>query len=227
MGCSKLREWVGTVTGKGDRWGRDRLGRSAPAFMAASTTALPPPTCTARREAGQLCRRLLFCCEAGQLLAVVLRPVPGGESAGCVCLQCLVLRAFLFACLVHSAFAMPTAHLILPRSIHFALPLFIPCAPGSVSKPTCLQAARLSRRQQQRGSAVAARAPCCVHHTVTGAARLPVGSRNMGTAFEQPMRRCPLRRKKGRPGTAFGQRPSSPHLHFVSQRLHVSSLAPC
>ena len=41
LGCSKLREWVGTVTGKGDRWGRDRLGRSAPAFLAASTTALP------------------------------------------------------------------------------------------------------------------------------------------------------------------------------------------
>ena len=47
MGFVKLREWVGTVTGKGDRWGRDSVGRSAPAFMAASTTALPPLTCTA------------------------------------------------------------------------------------------------------------------------------------------------------------------------------------
>ena len=42
--CTKLREWVGTVTGKGDRWGRDTLGRSEPAFLAASTIALPPPT---------------------------------------------------------------------------------------------------------------------------------------------------------------------------------------
>ena len=41
MGLYKLREWVGTVTGKGDRWGRNREGRSAPAFLAASTTALP------------------------------------------------------------------------------------------------------------------------------------------------------------------------------------------
>ena len=53
MGLYKLRKWVGTVTGKGARWGRDRLGRSAPAFLAASTTALPPSTCTARREAGR------------------------------------------------------------------------------------------------------------------------------------------------------------------------------
>jgi len=32
LGFYKLREWVGTVTGKGDRWGRDSVGRSAPAF---------------------------------------------------------------------------------------------------------------------------------------------------------------------------------------------------
>ena len=109
--------------------------------------------------------------------------------------------------------AMPTALLNVLAPVHFALlcPLSIPCAPGSSSQdPTCLQAARLSRRQQQRGSAVVARAPCCVHHTVTGAARLPVGSRTIGTAFGQPMRRCPLRRKTkkrggGRPRTACGQ----------------------
>ena len=36
----------------------------------------------ARREAGQHRLRLLFCCEAGQLLAVVSsRPVPAGSSA--------------------------------------------------------------------------------------------------------------------------------------------------
>ena len=95
MGFSKLREWVGTVTGKGDRWGRDRLGRSEPAFLSASTIALPPSTCTARREAGQLCWQLLLCCEAGQLLAVVLEACAGQTicrlcppavacSAGCV-----------------------------------------------------------------------------------------------------------------------------------------------
>ena len=123
MGCSKLREWVGTVTGKGDRWGRDSVGRSAPAFLAASTTALPPPTYTARREAGRHRLRLLFCCEAGQLLAVCLRPVPGGEYAGCGCLQCFVLRA---VCLL--AFAIPTAlHNVLApvQFSSFCLPLFI------------------------------------------------------------------------------------------------------
>ena len=50
MGFAKLREWVGTVTGKGVRWGRDSVGRSAPAFMAASTPALPPLTCMASRR---------------------------------------------------------------------------------------------------------------------------------------------------------------------------------
>ena len=40
MGFYKLREWVGTVTGKGDRWGRDSVGRSAPAFLAARKAVL-------------------------------------------------------------------------------------------------------------------------------------------------------------------------------------------
>ena len=80
MGVYKLREWVGTVTGKGVRWGRDRVGRSEPALLRASTTALPPPTCMARgrTSSGSGC----FCCKAGQLWPFVLRPVPGGESAG-------------------------------------------------------------------------------------------------------------------------------------------------
>ena len=94
------------MTGKGDRWGRDRLGRSEPAFPNASTTSLPPLTCTVRQEAGRRHRQLLFRCEAGHLWPFVLRPVPGGESAGCVCLQCLVLQA-LFAC--SPLPAMPTA----------------------------------------------------------------------------------------------------------------------
>ena len=94
MGWYKLREWVGTVTGKGDRWGRDSVGRSAPAFMAASTTALPPLTCTARREASRhRLRLLLFAARPAICWLFILRPVPGGESAGCVCLQCLVQQA--------------------------------------------------------------------------------------------------------------------------------------
>ena len=103
------------MTGTGDRWGRDSVGRSAPAFMAASTTVLPPLTCTARGR--RHLRQLLFRCEAGQLVAAVcLRPVPCGESAGCVCLQCLFSR--LFVCLPAILPAIPTALLnICP--VHF------------------------------------------------------------------------------------------------------------
>ena len=112
MGFAKLREWVGTMTGKGVRWGRDRIGRSAPAFMAASTPALPH--LPARRKADIICGSCCFCCENGQLWGVCsLRPVPGGESAGCVCLQCLFCR--LCACLPAANFAChahcPSQHL--------------------------------------------------------------------------------------------------------------------
>ena len=60
MGFYKLREWVGTVTGKGDRWGRDRLGRSAPAFLAASTAALPPSTYLHGERQANILWQLLF-----------------------------------------------------------------------------------------------------------------------------------------------------------------------
>ena len=140
MGFSKLREWVGTVTGKGDRWGRDSVGRSAPAFMAASTTALPPLTCTAIGRL-QHRRQLLFCCEAGQLWPLVLRPVPDGASAGCVRLQYL----FCGLCACHLCLPCPLPFsTVCPRSVCFTLlapiqftmllfacHLFIPCAPGS------------------------------------------------------------------------------------------------
>ena len=126
----------------------------------------------------------------------VLRPVPDGESAGCVCLQRFCSAGCVLPALP-SLPAMPTALLkfALPPSIHCALPLFIHVRQdrhvraSSLFQPTCLQAARLPRRQQQRGSAVAARAPCSVQCTVAGAARLPLGSRLMETAFGQPMRR--------------------------------------
>ena len=67
---SKLREWVGTVTGKGDRWGRDRVGRSEPTFLSASTIALPHQPALHGMRPANLISWLLLCCEAGQLLAV-------------------------------------------------------------------------------------------------------------------------------------------------------------
>ena len=126
----------------------------------ASTTALPPPTCTARQEAGQL-----------HLLAVVTtRPVPVGSSAGCfaarpvpagssaavyfkACAGQFICR--LFACLL--TFAMPCLRptSILPHSVlHSPAPCSLPCAPGS---PCKLQG--LPCWQLQHGPAVAARAP--------------------------------------------------------------------
>ena len=164
MAFYKLREWVGTVTGKGDRWGRDRLGRSAPAFLSANTTALPPSTYLHGERQADVGLQLLFRCEAGHLWPFVLRPVPDGESAGCVLPAEPSLPAIptAFNSLPPFKFALPFILLCLPCSI--------PCAPGSSCRYKCLQATRLSRRQQQRGSAVAARAPYCVQYTVAGAA---------------------------------------------------------
>ena len=129
----KLREWVGTVTGKGDRWGRDSVGRSAPAFMAASTTVLPPRTCMAR---GQL----------RQLAAVVLlhhRPTVGrlflqglcrAESPPAVS-ACSALFSRLFVCLSNFAchahcpsqqFLPPFICFSLLAPVHFASLCFAP-----------------------------------------------------------------------------------------------------
>ena len=192
MGFDKLREWVGTMTGKGDRWGRDSVGRSAPAFMAASTTVLPPLTCTVR---GRRHLRLCFCSEAGHLWPFVLRPEPGGESAGCGCLQlpcsagCVCLRCCSAGFLLPATLCLPCPlpfSTVAPVQFALCLPVhfkfcFIfasfapvhPCAPGSSvrasglfsDRASSLQAARLSRWQLQHGPAVAARAP--VHFLLT------------------------------------------------------------
>ena len=135
--------------------------------MRASTTALPPLTCTARGRRHPAA--VVFCCKAGHLWPCVLRPVPGGESAGCVRLQCLFSRLLfclpaIFACHAHC----PHQHLApiqvcLPPSISvcfcFVCPCSMPCAPGSpFVRASSLPAARLSRWQLQHGPAVAARA---------------------------------------------------------------------
>jgi len=63
--------------------------------------------------------QLLFCCKAGHLLVVISsRPVPGGESAGCVRLQWLCSAGCVPARLCH---AMHTALLnsLPPFSVAF------------------------------------------------------------------------------------------------------------
>ena len=112
--------------------------------MAASTSALPPHL-PARREADVIWQ-LLFAAKPANCGPCVLRPEPGGESAGCVacralfsrlCLPAVLFCRLLFAC--HSLPAMPTAllnilppfSLLCPVHCAFACHLFIPCAPGS------------------------------------------------------------------------------------------------
>ena len=75
--------------------------------------------------------QLLFRCKAGHLWPFVLRPVPGGESAGCVRLQLLVLQAvFCLQCLVQQAVCLFTLCLPCPlpssvlAPVQFALPPF-------------------------------------------------------------------------------------------------------
>ena len=202
--------------------------------MSASTIVLPPPTCTARRKAGQRRLRLLFCCEAGQLLAVVSsRPVPAGSSAAVLQGLCrsdcppavfacsgLVLQA-MCAC---SPFAMPCPLPLFtsPRSFCFARTCSFQCAPGS-SQATVCKLQELSRWQLQRGSAVAARPPCCIHPPST----VPFApARRQHLSSQCAVVRC-AHLKGGGLGLHVSSQPSSPHLHFASQRLHVSSLAPC
>ena len=130
MGFYKLRDWVGTVTGKGVRWGR-AVGRSAPAFMAASTTALPHlPALYGKRQAnfvGSCC----FAARPANCGPFVCCEACAGRRIRWLCLPAVPCSAG-FVCLL--AFAMPWPlpfSCSCPRSVHFALPLFIPCAPGS------------------------------------------------------------------------------------------------
>ena len=118
------------MTGKGDRWGRDRLGRSAPAFLSANISALPPPPCTARREAGRRwSAAVVFAAPPANWWPsfVSSRPEPDGESAGCVCLQCLF--SGLCACHLCLPCPLPSSFapfsLLCPRSSFISL---VPCS---------------------------------------------------------------------------------------------------
>ena len=170
MGFVKLREWVGTVTGKGVSWGRDRLGRSEPGFLNANIIALPH--LPARREVSHRHQQLLFRCEAGHLWPFV-RGLSRAENPLAVS-ACSGLFCGLFVCLPAILPAMPTAYLIIcPRSsllcpvhfilLHFAFPCSSMCARIVVLGPAVCKLRELSRWQLQHGPAVAAHAP--VHLT--------------------------------------------------------------
>ena len=126
MGFYKLREWVGTVTGKGDRWEGDReVGLSPPLECQHHRTPSTNLHCTTGgRPTSSAADVLLRGRPTSSSAAVVSsRPVPVGSSAGCVCLQrpssagCVCLLAFAMPCLLPSSFA-PWFNIALP-------PLFI------------------------------------------------------------------------------------------------------
>ena len=107
------------MTGKGDRWGGDRLGRSEPAFLSASTIALPPSTCTARREAGQHHLRLFAARPANVCWLLCCFEACAGQIVCRLCPPAVALFSRLCAC---SPLPCPLPISSCPRSVCFALP---------------------------------------------------------------------------------------------------------
>ena len=100
------------MTGKGERWGRDRLGRSAPAFLSANTFALPPTYLHGESRPTSSSGSGCFCCKAGQLVAVVCCEACAGRRIRWLCLPAVPCSAgFLFAC----------SHLCLPCPLPFSV----------------------------------------------------------------------------------------------------------
>ena len=107
--------------------GGRQVGRSEPAFRVASTTALPPPTCTARQEAGQ--RRLLAVLLLRGLYRLDRRQLFFKACAGRIVRRLCLPAAALFSrlCLpVHLCHpCLLPSTLRLPHSVLISPPLFI------------------------------------------------------------------------------------------------------
>ena len=156
MGFYKLREWVWTETGKGDRWEGDvSVGPSPPPEWPAPPHSLHQPALHGKRPANFICW-LLFCCEActGRIVcSCSSRPVQVGSSAGRVCLQrpcsagfvCLSTLA-IHTCCPHQR-SCPRSVLISPPPVHYHV------------RQDRRELQGLSCWQLQHGPAVAARAP--------------------------------------------------------------------
>ena len=132
--------------------GGRRLGRSEPAFrVPAPPYSLHQPAMHDRRPANFICGRC-FAARPANCWLFVLRPVPGGESAGCVACSGLVQQAVLAFHLCHF---MPTALIVCPVLFNFALPP----VHYHVRQDRRRKLYGLSCWQLQHGPAVAARAP--------------------------------------------------------------------
>ena len=196
-----------TETGKGNRWEGDRQGRSEPAFQ------VPAPRYSLHQLAlhGERPANICGCCFAA-------RPVSAGSSAAVLQGLCRSDRPpAVFACsglaqqavcACHLCHAIPTAPVHQPRSV-----LICPHSPvhfhvrRDPRKATVCKLQELSRWQLQRGSAVAARAPCyTTTHQSLCCRDCPVGShaRRLHLRSSCAVVRC-NHVKRGRPRTACEQ----------------------
>ena len=196
----------------------------------ASTTALPPPTCTARREAGQ-----------HLLAAVLLRGLYRPDRLRLFCFKacagrivrrlCLPAAALFSRLCLPATFAMPCplpSSTFLPHSMLLCPTCSCPCAPGSSQKQQFA-----SCKNCPVGSYNAGLQWWPVHRVASIRSSLccrdcPVGSRARRLHLRSP---CAIvhctHLKGGGLGLRVSSRPSSPHLRFMSQGLHASSLVPC
>ena len=104
--------------------GGRQVGRSEPAFRVASTTALPPPTCTARRVAGQRRLRLLFAARPANCWLLFLRGLCRSDRPPAVFACSGPVLPALFACSPLPCHAHCPDHQFAPVQFCFA-PLFI------------------------------------------------------------------------------------------------------
>ena len=143
------------MTGKGVRWGRT-VGRSAPAFMVAGTTALLH--LPAWREADYDICSCRSCCEAGQLVAVVCCEACAGRRIRWLCPPAVACSAGSVFCLLPLCLPCPLpfssvcphSSLLCPRPFHFCFvcPCSIPCAPGSSVRASSLLGPAVCQGQQ-------------------------------------------------------------------------------
>ena len=166
------------MTGKGDRWGRDRIGRPAPAFLRVPAP-LYSPHLPARREAGRrTSAAVVVCCKTGQLWAVCVEAC-AGRRVHRLCPPAVACSAGCFVCLPYFACHAHCPHQVL-APIHFALPPSIslcfslfpyscPCAPGSpFSRAGGLLSVRASSLQAARTVPLAAATRACSGGPCTG-----------------------------------------------------------
>ena len=180
----------------------------------ASTTALPPPTCTARQEAGQLHR-----------LAVLLRGLYRPDRLLFVFACNGLVQQAVFACPPLPCHTYCPRHSVCPVLFCILPPLFITMCARIVAKgcedcPVGSYNTGLQWRPVHRVCVLPVHQLCSLRVPLELARRLHLRSSCTVLFTASTL-------KGGGPGLHVSSRPRPPRLHFMSQRLHASSLAPC